>query len=285
MFKKAGILRSIEKPKSDLQGIVSWSWYDSSHTIVVWHFTNPTDQVMTYVLFRNGYYFGDAYWPIYVANPGFNVKWATSLTPLPSGAVNENGAPIGIVKLPGTPTVLTTGKPASSQFIVTFLFTIGPGQTYEILEGGFSDAMPPEGAQLIPVTPLGLGLFCVGYEPAQVTDWDLQTGTSMQGYSPNPHSISTYEVSVNGPLVAVFNDPISTGACQTTNPNPNPNPSKCAKYFADAATALESGNYDSAIVDILDGIACIMTTASTQDVNKLAHGLWKHILTHIENLI
>jgi len=92
-------------PKIASTGTASWSWYDQGRGLVVWTLRNLTDQTRSFVLFRNGYYFGNAYWPIYEANAGFDVKFASELTPLPSGKIEENGAPLAVIDLgmPATP--------------------------------------------------------------------------------------------------------------------------------------------------------------------------------------
>ena len=47
---------------------VSWSWFDQSQGIVEWTFTNQGSQRESVILLRNGYYFGGAFGPVYLAN-------------------------------------------------------------------------------------------------------------------------------------------------------------------------------------------------------------------------
>jgi len=65
---------------------VSWSVYDQSQGIVKWTFTNDGSQKESVILLRNGYYFGGAFAPVYLANStplcsacpggkGFGVSW------------------------------------------------------------------------------------------------------------------------------------------------------------------------------------------------------------------
>ncbi|EQD53597.1 hypothetical protein B1B_10150, partial [mine drainage metagenome] len=157
----------------------------------------------TGLLFRNGYYFGNAFWPVYLAHPSFRTRWATSLSPLVDRGVAENAAPLGLVGFPG------------NRRIVAFLFTLAGGSSWSILEGGFSEAQPPEGAGVTPVTRRREGAFCIGFDPAQVTAWDQQTQTRLGGFAPNPSTVTTVEVAPTGaaPFVQLYPDPIAIGPC------------------------------------------------------------------------
>jgi len=276
---------------------------------------NLSKQTRSFVLYRNGYYFGNAYWPIYVANAGFNVKFATELTPLPSGKVEENGAPIAVIDLnepttplqvkspqvittaptttPSSPSVMptvtaggtltapATGAAASTYSIpvfasassastaamagttttttvavtriVAFVFTLGPGETYQILEGGFSEEMPPSGAALYEVVEKKAGEYCIGYDPAQVVDWDMQTQTAMAGYLPNPKTFETVELSFvddTAPSVALFNDPIADGECPHSSPN------QCEELEKKAEEAAKEGDWAAFLKYVVAVIGC-----------------------------
>jgi len=300
-------------PKIAANGTVSWSWYDQGQGIVVWTMKNLSNKTRSFVLFRNGYYFGNAYWPLYTANAGFNVKFATELTPLPSGKVEENGAPIAVIDLnePTTPlqvktpqiitvtpttttsavaptiaaggtltapatgaaastystpvfasassgsTVTTTGTVTSTTVAVTrivaFVFTLAPGETYQILEGGFSEEMPPSGAALYEVVQKKAGEYCIGYDPAQVVDWDMQTQTLMSGYVPNPKTFETVELSFvdeTAPSVALFNDPIADGEC------PQPSPNQCEELEKKAEEAAKKGDWAAFLKYVVAVIGC-----------------------------
>lgn len=182
---------------------ISWSWHDRPGGVVAWRFENPGSRAVTGLLFRNGYYFGNAFWPVYLAHPAFRTRWATALTPLVDLGVETNSAPLGVVEFPG------------GRRIVAFLFTLAPGSTWSILEGGFSGAQPPEGGGSVPVDVRQGGKFCIGYDPAQVTAWDQQTQTDLQGTAPNPSTVTTVEVTpiASAPFVQLYPDPISPGPC------------------------------------------------------------------------
>jgi len=293
-------------PKVAGNGSVSWSWYDQGQGVVVWTMKNLTDKTRSFVLYRNGYYFGNAFWPLYTANAGFNVEFATELTPLPSGKVEESGAPLAVIDLnePTTPlqvkspqviTVTPTtssssvvvptvtaagtltepaagtatstysipvfsaqaGTVASTTVAVTriaaFVFTLGPGETYQILEGGFSEEMPPSGAALYEVVEKKAGEYCIGYDPAQVVDWDMQTQTAMAGYVPNPKTFETVELSFvdeKAPSVALFNDPIADGACPHSSPN------ECEELEKKAEEAAKEGDWAAFLKYAVAVIGC-----------------------------
>lgn len=55
-------------------------------------FSNPNDAVGSVILFRNGYFFGNAYFLIYEANLAFGVNWAQNFDALPDNGA-ENGTP------------------------------------------------------------------------------------------------------------------------------------------------------------------------------------------------
>ena len=247
-------------------GSVSWTWYDEQKGIVKWTLKNLTDTPRSFVLFRNGYYFGNAYWPIYVSNPEFNVKFISikpgeAIPTLPIGIVEQNGAPLAIIDLLKGVKPLThpDTSPALVDKIVAFVFTLAPYQVYEILEGGFSNSTPPTGAALYEVAVHSTGDYCIGYDPNQVLDWDMQTGTAMSGYLPNPSTFRTVEMifassafssGSEPPSVALFNDPISAGPCA------KPNPSDCEKLVDKAVEDIMKGDVAGFLKSLLEAVGC-----------------------------
>ncbi len=195
---------------------VAWSWYDEAKGAVEWSFSNDDAVQHSVILLRNGYYFAGAFWPVYWANSGgrgasatnqsddFGTEWATAPAPLIDSGVKGNSPPICLADFDGNKTVV-------------FLFTLAPGESWSMLEGGFSASMTPSGISIHEVSPEASGEFCIGYDPTRVTDWDLQTGTSLRGYSPNPSTFKTIEVRVQGDApfdVLPYNDPAPTdGPC------------------------------------------------------------------------
>ncbi|MEM3861744.1 MAG: LAGLIDADG family homing endonuclease [Thermoplasmatales archaeon] len=160
--------------------------------------------------------------------------WATSLTPLIDQGVANNTMPIGIIDFGG------------GNKIIAFIFTLAPGQKWSVLEGGFSSAMQPSGQAVYELSLEKTGSFCIGYDPQQVLDWDLQTGTTMQGYSPNPNNFNTIEVTVpvGTQYIQLFpNDTVSDSACP---PQPN--------CLQEIEQGIEQGNIDL----FLEGVMCVL---------------------------
>ena len=69
---QGGILLTEEMKISSENVNVSWSWYDQAQGTVKWSFKNNFTAVKSFLLFRNSYYFGNAFWPVYINNPQFN---------------------------------------------------------------------------------------------------------------------------------------------------------------------------------------------------------------------
>jgi len=104
--------------------VVTWEWYDKSQGIIKWTFTNTGKAQESVILLRNGYYFGGAFWPVYVANPEFGVTWMTEVKPLVDNGAENNAPPIA-------PVTFSNGYTQ-----VLFVFTLSGGQTWSMLEGG-----------------------------------------------------------------------------------------------------------------------------------------------------
>ena len=192
------------------------------------------------MLFRNGYFFGNAFFPIYIANAGFNVSWVTT-TPVPvsngpDDELERHGAWLAPLEIPATGASASAPAPASAEagttkkYLIAFVFTLPPDSVYSMLEGGFSAEMPPSGIALLNVRPGDPQDFCIGYDPKQVEAWDLQTKTLLQGYLPNPMTVETVPFTpldfegTDSPwrniswnftpsLAPLFNDPVAPGKC------------------------------------------------------------------------
>jgi hypothetical protein len=183
------INRSNERAETSSPNMkVSWAWYNEDAGIVAWTLQNISAQQTTAILLRNSYYFGNAYWPIYKNNPGFGVTFASNLEPLTEKSLQSNSAPLGIV---------SWKKPDGSyKSIVAFVFTLFPGQTWQMLEAGFSHLRPPQNVGIFEVsrTSEAADSFSLSYDQEQVYAWDAQTGNSDKGFSPNPNVINTVQV-------------------------------------------------------------------------------------------
>jgi len=268
---------------------VSWSWYNQSQGIVKWTFANDGSQRESVILLRNGYYFGGAFAPVYLANStplcstctgsnGFGVSWIYTeptqggvslvngeIPPLTyHSSFEENAPPMAPVEFP------------NGQWLnFAFIFTLDPGQIWSMLEGGFSSITPPYPQGVYPVSLGYTGPTCVGYDPQRVKDWDTQTGTSLQGYTPNPATFNIATVKALGAPYDIlpFNDPpIQLSACSQPNPpqpqpqpspSPTPNPTQCIDDILQAIATYQT-NPTEATQLLVQGIICILDTLDVQ---------------------
>ena len=269
---------------------VSWKWYDQSQGVVEWTFTNQGSQKESVILLRNGYYFGGAFAPVYLANStpicptctgsnGFGTSWVY-MEPVEGGVSLVNGEipPLvdhGSPEL-NAPPMAPVEFPNGQWLNFAFIFTLNPGQIWSMLEGGFSTLMPPYPQGVYPVSLGYTGPTCVGYDPQRVKDWDTQTGTSLQGYSPNPATFNIATVKALGAPYDVlpFNDPpIQLSVCSQPNPqpqpqpqpspSPTPNPIQCIDDILQAIATYQT-NPTEATQLLVQGIICIIDTLDVQ---------------------
>lgn len=198
-----------------------------------------------------------AFWPIYVANPEFDVSFATALTPLVDKGVESNNPPVGIVSLQGHNEVF-------------FLFTLSPGESWSMLEGGFSLVTQPSGIAMYEVTLQNTGPWCVGYDQKRVIQWDIQTQTNLQGFSPNPSTFNTVQVLSESDTpydVLPFNDWIFEGQCTSSPPNPT-----CLQQITDGVQSMN-------VNEVLDGILCVLKLLGLNSSSLLKHEWNKSLRT------
>ena len=88
--------------------------------------------------------------------------------------------------------ILDFGSSASPEYLVAFIFTIGPNQTWSMQESGI---IPTAGVCYEP-TSNGPRTMCVGYDQTRVTEYDKLEHTTDLGYSPNPSNFLTYAFAV-----------------------------------------------------------------------------------------
>jgi len=221
---------------------VTWSWYDLSQGIVKWTFYNKSPQPTPVILLRGAvyvapggyqqvltdYYFGNAYFPIYVANPQFNTKWQTNNEVLQDNGVENNSPPLAVIKFSASSEGVVVSP--TDKYLIAFVFVLPPAHTpavnsvfppseWSMLEGGFGyyngGILMPYNPQVFELEYVGDYDFCIGYDIQQVQDWDAQTGTVMQGYQPNPSTVkvSLYSAPQNTPYIELFQNTIQKGAC------------------------------------------------------------------------
>ena len=285
-------LRTVRRSVSGLGKValssvsVSWEWYNQSQGVVEWTFTNQGSERESVILLRNGYYFGGAFGPVYLANStplcstctngkGFGTSWIYA-QPIQGGVSLVNGQIPPLVDHgspeANAPPMAPVKFPNGQWLNFAFIFTLDPGQTWSMLEGGFSLVMPPYPQGVYQVTLGYVGPTCVGYDPQRVKDWDTQTGTNLQGYSPNPNTFNIATVIAQGAPYDVlpFNDPpIELSACSqpqpsptpqpSPQPSPQPNPTQCIDDILQAI-ALYPTNPTEATQLLVKGIICILDT-------------------------
>jgi hypothetical protein len=200
------INRSHERVEASTQNIkVSWVWHKEQQGIVAWTFQNIGSQQATGILYRNSHYFGNAYWPVHQNNPGFGVAFATKLEPLADKSIESNSVPLGIV----------SWKQADGSYknIISFIFTLAAGQTWQMLEGGFSHVMPPQDISIYEVSSISESDFTIAYDQQHIDTWNQQTGNSDNGYEPNPNTFNAVQVLAppEAPCINLFDDSIGQG--------------------------------------------------------------------------
>jgi hypothetical protein len=154
------------------------------------------------------YIFGGAFWPIYLG-PSNISHMLDGTKPIPTLS-GTGGQPMGI---------LDYGPSASPRYLVHFIFNLAPGQTWSTPEGGFNGITPTAGV-CYELTGQTSGTYCVGYDPARVTQYDGQTNTTVPGYSPNPSTFLTYAFQPEPTTpenTLGYNDSIGAGSCSPQN--------------------------------------------------------------------
>jgi len=130
--------------------------------------------------------------------------------PLPTLSGGGDTQPMGL---------LDFGPGASPRYLVAFIFNLGPGQTWSTPEG-FTPNAGPTTFQCYALNSSVVGNYCVGYDPARVTKYDTQLGSSDPGYSPNPTTFYTYAFTPESATPdndLGYNDSIAAGSCEIQN--------------------------------------------------------------------
>lgn len=198
-----GIIKEKEKPKAVNAVEVSWQWSNEAQGLITWTFKNTSDQKVSFALLRSGYYFGNAFYPVYEENPEFDTVFTTtniSLSP------NTDSPPLAVVYFSGKP-------------IVCFVFTLSPNQTWSMEEGGWSSEFTPSDYSAVPVTPSVVKKFSIQYNPEQVTQWDEQSGTDYKGWSPNPSQFTVMKYVSDGEYISIFSGESITPVSTNSNSN------------------------------------------------------------------
>jgi hypothetical protein len=163
---------------------VEWQWHNQSKGVVKWVFGNPSSQQRSMILFRNGYYYGDAFWPIYIQEGFSRMTSVSALGHNLLGAAYQQ-APLALVHFGG------------QAYIVAFVFTLASGEVWGTYESGFNGVggqpnAPSSPIFVVEVAPEGgANSFCLQYDPQHVSDFAGTASnvniSSSPGYSPNPN--------------------------------------------------------------------------------------------------
>lgn len=197
-----GLISRIKEVKTvDLQ--VSWKWYNQDKGLVEWTFTNIGNAIGSGLLFRATYPFGNAFWPIYEDNTAFDTQFTTMAIPLVDQGSENNSPPLAIFK-----------NPDGSMF-VAFVFTLEAGQTWSMLEGGFSSDLTPDydgSPYIVPAVRDSISTYRIEWDAEQCQGYNQQAGTNLPCPA-NPLNITSAVFSISTHVKPMFNDFIlsSTG--------------------------------------------------------------------------
>lgn len=186
---KGGIIKERVVPPQKSPIEISWGWEDQQEGLITWIFKNTGEKTESFALLRSGYYFGNAFYPVYEANPEFDTEFMTVNNQLTEG---DSTPPLAVVYFSGKP-------------IVCFVFTLGAGQTWTMVEGGWSPEFEPTAYSAVPVSEVTVKEFSIKYNPEQVTQWDEQSGTDYQGWYPNPSTFKVMKFVSTGEYISLFN--------------------------------------------------------------------------------
>lgn len=252
-------------PHATSQVTADWKWHDETQGLVEWTFANPTNEQKSVILLRNGYYFGNAFWPVYDANPEFSTHFMKTIVPLTDDGTANNSPPLSVVLFP------------NGRYIACFVFTLSAGQTWSMLEGGFSSSITPSGISTYDLTPYSAHNLCIGYDQQQVSDWDSQTDTSLQGYSPNPKTFEDrISFAADAPFVELFADSISTGICGSGNNGSQP--SSCVAM-------IEGGIKDDDLTEIVEGVQCLLKQYGLSKLQTKIESFGEAVKTEITKIL
>ncbi|MEM3857485.1 MAG: hypothetical protein QXO47_10040 [Thermoproteota archaeon] len=260
---------------------VTWSWYNENQGLVQWTFTNSGSEVESVILIRGAvgspaYVFGDAFGPVYLANSpplcptctgqnSFGTSWIYAEPQSNGGVSLVNGAIPVLVdngvennSMPMAPVQFPNG----SWCPFAFIFTLAPGQKWSVLEGGFSSVLQPTIQGVYTVSLGYVGNICIKYDPARVSDWDAQTGTSLNGYSPNPSTFNIATVMAGSDVpfdVLPYSDSVVRGVCVSSQPQPQPSPvpTQCIEEILTAINEYQTNPFQ-ALLDFVNGLTCFL---------------------------
>ena len=241
---------------------VSFSGPDSNG-IVVWTFKNTGNTTGSWLLQRGAslagqqfedYVFGQAFNVMYLYNGSLFGTELLTAPPVPlvdNGAAN-NSPPMSLINSP-------------SGMSICFVFTLAPGQTWSMEEGGFSNGVVPSNPQLIPVTVANPApsYWCDSWNSEQCQGFNQQTGNNLP-CPPNPWTISTILMQTDISIPILIQDTFTEGQCSSGNSNP------CLQQIIQG---FDTGNVE----EIIAGIYCLFSSGLISR-ERLAELLMKTVL-------
>ena len=238
-----GLINQTVKRDISLNLNISWEWENQDKGTVKWTFSNTGNSIGSGILFRATYPFGNAFWPIYEENPAFDTKFTTMAIPLVDQGTENNSPPLAVIKTP------------SGSLFVAFVFTLDAGQTWSMIEGGFSSELTPDyngKPFVIPATRVDVNTFLIHWNEEQCAGYNQQARTNLPCPT-NPLNITAAVLSINENIMPLFNDTIMTS--QEAN-------SSCVQLILDG---LEYDNVSEAIA----GVECAFGELSKAIKDKL----------------
>jgi hypothetical protein len=199
-----GGLLLAHKKNADTEIQVSWEWYDQSQGVVKWTCKNMGNALVSGLLFRATYPFGNAFWPIYEDNAAFDTAFTLFAVPLTDNGVQNNSPPLAIFQNP------------DGTMFVAFVFTLSAGQEWSMLEGGFTNGMTPDYDSepvFVPAAKKDSGTYTIDWIPEQCQGYNMQAGTSLP-CPVNPLKVSSAVFSISTHVHPLFNDIINQGSGQ-----------------------------------------------------------------------
>ena len=253
-------------------GTVNWEWYDQSQGLVKWTFANTGNKQGSYVLMRGAaqgtqnstvieaaYVFGTAFNAIYLANPeDFGTHLMTEVSPLVDKGITANSPPMALV------------TDSSGNRMIAFIFTLGAGQEWSMLEGGFTAGYQPATPTLVPVKFDKVATYCWAWNSIQCEGYNEQSGTNLPCPA-NPLTISTASFTAEVPLEPEFIDQINDGNCDAGTGK--------SSGSAGAKTCILQilkGIENQDTEDVIAGIECLLGTLDLTE-KLVQHLIWEKI--------
>lgn len=240
------------------QGEVSFTGPDADG-VVVWTFKNTGNQTGSWILQRGAslagqqfedYVFGQAFNVIYLYNGSlFGTELLTAPPqPLVDNGTANNSPPMALVNAP-------------SGMSICFIFTLAPGQTWSMEEGGFVDGIVPSNPQLIPVTvqTSTAQQWCDTWNVEQCQGYNQQAGTNLP-CPPNPWTITTIVMATTVNIPILIQDTFTQGAC-----------SQGGGGSTSCLQMIEQGISTGNIEEVIQGIECLIDNGilSTRHILRL----------------